>query len=391
MPELPESSVDLYSDEILEQPYEFYRDLRNSGPVVYLARYGFYAVPRFADVRAVLTNWQDFSSAQGIAMNEPMNHALMGTVIATDPPEHKRLRRILEKPIAAKEVVALRQRMTRQAEGLAQTLVRRGEFDVATDLAQFLPLTVVSELVGLPEEGRQKMLSWAAAAFDGAVPLNVPRTEEALRTMGEMVAYTTDATLAERVRPNGWAAGLYHAAQIGELTRDQASAMMQGYLTPSLDTTIFATTNLIWLFAQNPGQWEELRRNPELVPRAINEAIRLESPIQHFSRVATGDVSIEGAPIPAGARVLVMYGSANRDERHYDVPERFDIHRSNNDHLGFGHANHMCAGMNLAKLELTALVEALLPRVSRFELLRQKRSRNNLLRGFEQLQVRVHH
>lgn len=390
MASLPETEVDIYSDEILDDPYEFYRSLRGLGPVVHLNRYGFYAIPRYADVRAALGNWQQFSSAKGMAMNEPMNGALMGTVIATDPPEHKRLRSILERPIAPKELGALRERISHLAEGLAERLLEKGEFDAVTGLAQYLPLTVVSDLVGLPEEGRQRMLTWAAAAFDGMVPLSVPRSEEALGIMGEMMAYVTDPSLADRLRPDGWAAQLYNAAESGEIERDQPPIMLQGYLTPSLDTTIFATTNLIWLFAQNPDQWEELRRNPALIPRAINETIRLESPIQHFSRVTTSDVSIDGAVVPEGARVLVMFGSANRDERHYDRPDRFDIRRNNGDHLGFGHANHMCVGMNLAKLEITALVQALLPRVSRFELLGARRARNNVLRGYEQLQVRVH-
>lgn len=387
---LPESNVDIYSDEILDDPYDCYSNLRETGPVVHLSRYGFYAIPRYADVRAVLGNWQDFTSAKGMAMNDPMNGALMGTVIATDPPEHKRLRSILERPIAPKELAALRARITQLADGLAERLVEKGEFDAVTGLAHFLPLAVVSELVGLPEEGRQRMLTWAAAAFDGMAPLGVPRTQEALGVMGEMMAYSADPGLPGRLRPDGWAARLYSAAETGEIAPDQPPVMLQGYLSPSLDTTIFATTNLVWLFARNPDQWSELRRTPALIPRAINEAIRMESPIQHFSRIATRDVLIDGAPVPAGARVLVMYGSANRDDRHYDAPGRFDIRRDNGDHLGFGHANHMCVGMNLAKLEITALVQALLPRVSRFELLEAKRARNNILRGFEQLRVRAH-
>lgn len=390
MATLPTFDVDLYSDAVLDDPYDLYRELRNAGPVVHLSRYGFYALPRYDDVRAALGDWQRFSSAKGVAMNDQMNDILAGTVIATDPPEHMRLRKILERPIAPKEVAALRGRIVELAEALAARLSEMDAFDAASDLAHYLPLTVVSELIGLPEEGRQRILAWAAASFDIMAAAGAPRMEEAGHIMGEMMEYVMDPSLPERLRPDGWAARLFNAVETGEIAPGQPEVMIQGYLNPSLDTTIFATTNLIWLFARYPDQWQELRENPALVPRAINEAIRLESPIQHFSRVTTEDVQIDGSLIPAHSRILVMYGSANRDERHYQMAEKFDVRRENSDHLGFGYANHMCVGMNLAKLEITALVQALLPRISRFELVDAKRARNNLLRGFESLKVRVH-
>jgi cytochrome P450 len=164
---------------------------------------------------------------------------------------------------------------------------------------------------------------------------------------------------------------------------------MRDYLGPSLDTTIFATANLILLFGRYPEQWELLREDPTLIANAINEALRLESPIRGFTRHLTADAAIGGATILAGSRALLLYASANRDERKWQDPERFDIRRRASDHLGFGNGTHMCAGLHLARLEMTALLEVLVEKVRRFELGEPVLAVNNVLRGLKSLPVRV--
>jgi cytochrome P450 len=166
--------------------------------------------------------------------------------------------------------------------------------------------------------------------------------------------------------------------------------MMNDYMGPSLDTTIFTIANAIYLFGRNPQQWTLLRAQPELMPRAINEVVRLESPLQGFSRVATRDVRIEDVVLPEGSRAVMLWGSANRDERKWSDAEKFDITRNNTDHLGFGQGVHMCVGMHLAKMEIAAILSALLKRVSRFELGESKRVINNVMRGLSHLEVTVH-
>src|SRR5262249_43167748 len=149
---------------------------------------------------------------------------------------------------------------------------------------------------------------------------------------------------------------------------EQCPVMMNDYMGPSLDTTIFATSNALWLFANNPDQWDILCQNPSMIPNAVNEVIRIESPIQNFSRVLTRDHEVDGTVMPAGARVIVSYGSANRDPRKWDDPDRFDVNRRAMDHLGFGFGIHQCIGNNLARMEISALLKALTKRVKRFEL-----------------------
>lgn len=147
----------------------------------------------------------------------------------------------------------------------------------------------------------------------------------------------------------------------------------------------------MWLFATHPQQWDRLRREPSLVARAFNEILRLETPIQNFSRVTTRDVEMdEGVVIPAGARVIVSYASANRDERHFEEPERFDIRRTRVDHLAFGGGNHGCAGQGLARLEAHAVFKALAARVGQLELTGVPvRQRNNITRGFTHIPARA--
>jgi len=166
-------------------------------------------------------------------------------------------------------------------------------------------------------------------------------------------------------------------------------SLFRDFIAPSLDTTILATASLFWLLGTHPDQWDLLRDNPALLRGAINEAVRVESPIRGFTRVATRDTAIDGCAVPAGTRVLLLYASANRDERKWEDPARFDIRRRNLDQLGFGFGVHSCAGMHLARLEMECLMTAFLARVRRFSVAAPQWALNNTLRGLASLQVVV--
>ncbi len=157
---------------------------------------------------------------------------------------------------------------------------------------------------------------------------------------------------------------------------------MLDLINPSLDTTVNATSALLVLLARHPDQYALLRSDPSLIPHAINEAIRLESPIRGFTRVSTRDHPFGDVVLPAGARTVVLYASANRDERKWTDPERFDITRKPSDHLGFGYGAHSCIGMHLARLEIQSLCAAVVRRVRRIEVRRVEPKLNNILRGF---------
>ena len=386
---IPDVDIDIYSAEALANPYENYRIFRDTAPIVRLPKYDLYLMARFADVRGALKNNTLFASGDGVAMNDLMNKAIAGSTLHTDAPYHSTLRSIVSRPLTPARLTELRQGLYDLAENLVERLVAKGDFDAAAELAPYLPVTVVSELVGLPEEGRERMLIWAGAVFNSLGPRGLELTETALPIVDEMVTYARGCT-ADRVKPGSWVAKLYEAVEAGELRPEQVGPVMGDYLGPSLDTTILATGSAIALFAQNPDQWDKLRANPTLIPNAVNEAIRVESPIQGFSRVLTDDFSVEDQRLHKGARVLVMYASGNRDERRWEDPERFDITRRANEQLGFGHGIHMCMGANLARMEISALLSALIRRVERFELHEAERISNNVLRGYKSLKLTAH-
>lgn len=381
-------NIDLFSDATRGDPYPAYRAMRDSGPVCELTHHGIFGVARHADVKAVLGNWKDFSSASGVTMNSVMNHLTQGSLIASDPPEHTGLREVIMRPLAPARLAALRGRLNELARDRIALLVGIGPVDCIADLAMLLPLAVVSELVGLPEEGREKMLDWAAAAFNGiAVAGQHPLSDGAFPILGEMVQYLADPSLPARLRPGSWAATLWASVEAGEIDADSFVSVVQAYVTPSLDTTIFGLGNLLWLLAKNPEQWAALKHQPSLAIRCVNEALRFESPVLGFARVATRDVEIGGTTLAAGSRLITLLGAANRDERRYEDPGRFDIKRDASDHVAFGGGIHRCAGGNLAMLELTIVLEELVKQVDRIDFVSAERNESLGLRGFSSLKL----
>jgi len=183
--------------------------------------------------------------------------------------------------------------------------------------------------------------------------------------------------------PDGWAAALFTAADEGRIEPGDISGMLFDYVAPSLDTTILGTGHLLFQLGRHPDQWDLVRHEAAWVPRAVDEALRLESPVRAFTRLAVADYDVGGTTIPAGDRVLIMYAAANRDERRYPDPDRFDVTRDAKDHLGFGHGVHRCAGSYLAELEMESLLRAMATRVRRIEVGEPAVALNNVLRGYQ--------
>ena len=384
----PDSDLDFYSDAALLDPYPLYKKLRDAAPVVHLNKLGMYAMGRYLDVRAALGDAELFTSSQEVMMNQQMNDTLRGITLCTDGDEHRRMRHVINKPLTTPALRQVREQIVAEAEALVARLVAQKTFDAATELAQHLPIAIVSNHVGLPAEGRERMLDWAAANFNCFGPMNT-HTLEAFPIVQEMVHYAFTQAVPGKLKPEGWAAGIYAAADRGEIRHDQCPVMMNDYMGPSLDTTIFGVSSMIWLLATHPEQWDAVRADPSLIPSAVNESLRMETPIQGFSRMVTRDCEVDGVPLAQGARVIVFYGSANRDERKWTRANTFDATRRSSDHLAFGHGDHLCVGMNLARMEMEALLTALVKRVKRFELLSTERQINNVLRGFKKVEVRV--
>jgi cytochrome P450 len=287
-----------------------------------------------------------------------------------------------------KALAELRPSLQEIADGLADRLVSLGSFDTVTDLAEVIPSTWVPDLLGWPEQGREHLLRWGADTFDAGGPLN-ERCYAAGPGVVEMIEFANDVATSHRFPLGTMGAGVLAAAARGDIEPGQCPGLLVDYLGPSLDTTISALGSAIWLFGTHPDQWDLLRREPDRARNAFNEVLRLESPITGFTRVATRDADIGGMTVPGGSRVLVLFASANRDDRRWERPDDFDITRDASGQIAFGYGVHACAGMGLARLEGAAILEALIPRVERFVIGEATRRPNNLIRAFATIPTTV--
>lgn len=379
---------DLYKRKALRDPYPHYKIIRDMGPAVFMPKRGLWAIGRYDGVRAALRASEVLVSGKGVAANGLVNGISSPITLTSDGATHDRRRRVLIQPVMPKPLNDLRPRLEAEAEALIARHATRATFDAITSVAAHLPVTVVAELVGLNEAGRRRMLSWAAATFNMLGVLNL-RGLAALPKLLHLSRYV-ERLGREDVVPGGWADGLFAAAERDELSTAEARAMVIDYVGPALDTTILASGHMLWLLATDPQAYAQLREEPELVPGVVNEAVRLASPIRGFTRYAAADFDLDGTVIPAGARVLVLFASANRDERHYEAPDRFDIRRNPRDHVGWGHGPHSCVGMHLARLEMELLLGSLVRHVATLEVDTPSFAYNNVLQGFKNLPMRFH-
>ncbi|RIV90665.1 cytochrome P450 [Aurantiacibacter xanthus] len=386
----PGSDIDLYSDALLADPYPAYRTLRDLGSAVYLDRVDAWFIGRFRDVRSALNDWQTFSSAKGIGLNPIINEAWDEALICQDPPVHTERRKVMTEVLSPVALKPLAETIDARAAQLADRLIATGEFDAVKDFAHDLPVGVVMDLIGWPEDVRPRLLELAEGSWNAAGPDNA-KMRSGLTQLGEMMALITEIYDNDRILPGGFAAQLIGHAHAGHITRDTAIGMLAGYIVAAFETTISAMASGIWLFAENPGEWAKLKERPALATMAANEIVRIEAPLQNFSRWCTRDAEMsDGTVVPAGARVIVSYASANRDERQFSDPDRFIIDRKEKQNLGFGHGPHGCAGQGLARMELTAVFSALAARVDRFEITgAPERALNNIARAFRTLPARA--
>jgi cytochrome P450 len=385
---IPRYEADLFTDDVLDDPYPHLRKLRDAGPLVWLEAHGMFAATRYAEVRQILGDHTTFISGEGVALNDVINTLGRGTTLMSDGDEHRTQREIIGRPLTPRSLATLRSDAQAIADALIDRLVGQRRFDAATDLAETLPTTWVPDLLGWPADGREHLVEWAAAQFDGLGPLN-----ERARAAGDgilaMSAYARQLARME-LPEHSFGARIQRAADQGEIERSRCPMMFIDYLAPSLDTTISAIGNAVFLFATHPDQWQLLREDPDRIKSAFNEVLRIESPISCFTRTTKAGTSIGGVDVPAGARILVSFASANRDERRWDEPEQFDIRRESAGQLAFGHGEHACVGMGLARLEGAAVLTSLVERVATIELNGSPvRKRNNLIRSFRSLPVTV--
>jgi cytochrome P450 len=386
-PELPTFDLDPFSDELLANPYDYYRDLRDSGPVFSLPKYNVLGIARFSDVRAAFRDWKTFSSTEGPSFND-FNKPSKDTVLCMEPPDHNEARAVLTSRLRLAELQSARTIADRKAEEMVNALVERKSFDAMGDLVEPFVSSFVGELLGIPDSHLEIFVTGSSAGFTAVGPPN-QRTMDALPTLGQLFAAMGDLTKADMKEGSiGW--DILDADERGEIPEAMRAQLMYNFTGPAFDTTINAMGNIMWLLATHPDQWKLLRGDPSLVAAAINEGMRIESPIQIWSRYCFEDTRVQGTTIPGGTRVALFIGSTGRDERHYLDPDTFDIRRNPTDHLGLGHGIHLCVGAPLARIEIASVINAFLKRTQSLELAGDPTLRlNNTTRGFANVPITV--
>ncbi|WP_431874128.1 cytochrome P450 [Amycolatopsis sacchari] len=385
--------LDPFSPEVLENPLPLHEKLREAGPVTYLERYGVHALARYAEVHAALTDWQGFESGAGVGLanfrvEKPWRPPSL--LLEADPPHHDAPRAVLSKILGPRALRKLRDAWFADAERLVDDVLAEDEFDAVPALAQAFPLRVFPDAVGIGKEGRENLLPYGDHAFNAFGPHNefVAKGEP---RVAELSAWVNAQCAREALSPDGFGARIWAAADHGDITSEQAPLVVRSLLTAGVDTTVHGIAALLYAFATHPEQWRRLREQPSLARVAFDEAVRWESPVQTFFRTATRDLEVGGVPIPAGDKILMFLGAANRDPRRWTGPDAFDLSRDPSGHVGFGMGLHQCVGQHVARLEAEALVTALAARVARLELAGPpRRHLNNTLRGWASLPVRVH-
>jgi cytochrome P450 len=389
VPGVPVYRPDLYAKQAIVDPHPHYARLRGLGPVVWLTKQRVYALPLYAECKSVLRDDTTFISGKGVGLNGVFNRLSRGTTLDSDGDEHDERRKLVAHRLLPRALRTMSDAVTHQAEQLVAEAVTRQHLDGVTDLATALPLSVVPDLVGWPEDRRRHLLRWGGATFDVLGPLNRFSLKSVPASV-QMLRFAKDVVRRRSVTSGSLGHDVLAAADAGRLRHSECSALMVDYLVPSLDTTISGIASALALFATHPDQWDTLRAEPSLLPNAINEVLRHESPLRAFSRKTRQPVEISGIGMPAGSRVLVLYASANRDEREWTDPDVFDIRRNATRHLGFGQGTHACAGQGLARLEMQAMLAALVRQVSRIELDGEPTwAINNIIRCYERLPLRL--
>jgi cytochrome P450 len=337
------------------------------------------SVFRYADVQAVLRDCALFSSDFAAGRNLPPEIQTLAdqappSMLGMDPPDHTRLRSLVNKAFTPRIVRQLEPRLREVAHQLLDAALDQREVDLVQALTYPLPVTAIAEIIGIPAADRAQFKAWSdqavatlGTAFFASPTLEQMESQLALRE--EMKRYFVPLAEARRRDPReDLLTGLVQVEHEGsKLDHDEMLAMLVLLLVAGNETTTTLIGNAVLTLLDHPGELKRLRDDPARVPSAVDEVLRFESPVQFDPRRATRDTEIAGRPVAENTLVLNWLGSANRDESVFERPDAFDITREKNPHLAFGYGTHHCLGHNLARLEAGVALEVLLARTNSFE------------------------
>jgi len=419
------SHIDLTNpDNFLDgTPHEWLSEIRNQDPVHWhegSTGAAFWCVTKWDDLRHVSRNPMLFSSQRrGTNMPNPRMEEMMREraaqggasdqmaamakraqesgdggfpiMLMMDPPRHVKFRRLVQRSFTPRYVEGLEPHIRELAKSVVDGVIEKGECEFVTEVAAELPLQVICEMMGVPEEDRQEIfeLTNRMIGFDDP-ELGEDQGERAKASMGMFGKAMKVAELYRENPQENLTSYLLHREVDGEaLSEIEFSAFFLLLCVAGNETTRTVTSNGFRLLMENPDQLQRLIDDPSMIPSAVEEILRFEPAVHHFRRTATEDTEIRGRKIKEDDAVLIWYPAANRDEDVFEDPQRFDVARHPNEHLSFGIGEHFCLGASLARLELNAIFEELVPRLRNPEFAGPvRRLRSNFINGVKEMRVR---
>ena len=393
------------SPAFIADPYPVFARLRADHPVILDPATDQWLVSRFADVGTLLRDrrlgrsyvhvatHEDFGRTPPPAWQAPFHDSLRVQLIDMEPPDHTRLRRLVSTAFTPRTVEGLRPRVTELVDGLVGAAHKRGEFDLLADVIERLPVAVIAELLGIPEADRPLLRPWSA---DMTLMFELARSEDderrAVRATVEFSDYLRGVVHERRRAPGDDL--LSQLVQVGDagdrLTEDELIATAILLLNAGHEASVNGAANAWRTLFRHPDALAALRADPGLVPTAVEELLRYDTPAPMFERWVLEEIALHGVTIPRGQEVALLFASANRDAAAFTNPDDLVLDRSPNPHLSFGAGIHYCLGAPLARLELAILFRAILDRMPTLELAAEPAWKPRfVLRGLQSLPVRL--
>lgn len=398
-------AFDPWDPAFVADPYPAYEELRARGRVHHYEPTNQWLVPRHADVSALLRDrrlgrtyqhrftHEDFGRTAPPPEQEPFHVLNDHGMLDLEPPDHTRIRRLVSKAFTPRTVERLKPYVEGLAGELVGRLVEAGGGDLLTDVAEPLPVAVIAEMLGIPESDRAPLRPWSADIC-GMYELN-PSEEVAARAVRASVEFTEYLRVlieARRKEPaDDLISGLIAAHDAGDrLTEQEMISTCVLLLNAGHEATVNSTVTGWWNLFRHPAQLADLRADHTLIPSAVEELLRYDTPLQLFERWVLDDIEIDGTTVPRGAEIAMLFGSANRDAEVFASPDTLDLSRAENPHISFSAGIHYCIGAPLARIELAASMSALLTRAPGLRLTEEPvRKPGFVIRGLEGLKVEV--
>jgi cholest-4-en-3-one 26-monooxygenase len=394
------SNIDIYDLDVYVKgvPHDQFRVLRAEAPVHFHPEPGgpgFWAVTKHEDIVAISKNPQTFSSWKGgtnIPDYPPDNlDVIRMLMVNMDPPQHNKFRRLTSTGFTPRMIARMEEYIRRSAASIIDEVAKLGECDFVTRIAAELPLQVIADIMGIPQDDRHRVFDWSNRLIGFDDPEFQTSLDDATEAAAEIWAYAND--LAEgRIGKDGkdLVSVLINAEIDGErLTEMEFDAFFLLLSVAGNETTRNLISGGMVALMENPEQRARMIADPSLVASGVEEMLRWVTPVIHFRRTATKDTELRGQKIKEGDKVVLYYTSANRDEDIFTNPDVFDVGRTPNDHIAFGIGQHSCLGLNLARLEIKIIFEEILRRMPDIELNGPiRRLRSNFINGYKSIPVK---